>query len=199
MTYVLARGGPVLIRSSHLVRPEVGPSTPRGHAQQPPTSRQPSECDQNVVLDRLDLYHKSPDSGERQYTSKDLKKAVCSYPEGRWSPSEVFEPSGPPHRDWYFIAEQPAPAPRLAHPEGCAALRIVLVTVPRVGRSCEHVHAEVRLPRQQTLVLPRRLAFPRTSRTPVATAVRIYNAVHYKPSLQVQTGFQRCYKLVAVL
>ena len=40
-------------------------------------------------------------------------------------------------RDWYFIAEQPAPAPHLAHPEGCAALRIVLVTVPRVSRSCE--------------------------------------------------------------
>ena len=41
-------------------------------------------------------------------------------------------------RDWYFTAEQPAPAPHLAHPEGCAALRIVLVTVPRVSRSCEH-------------------------------------------------------------
>ena len=26
----------------------------------------------------------------------------------------------------------------LAHPEGCAALRIVLVTAPRVSRSCEH-------------------------------------------------------------
>jgi len=26
----------------------------------------------------------------------------------------------------------------LAHPEGCAALRIVLVTVPRVSRFCEH-------------------------------------------------------------
>ena len=36
-------------------------------------------------------------------------------------------------RDWYFIAEQPAPAPHLAHPEECAALRIVLVTVPRVS------------------------------------------------------------------
>ena len=33
-------------------------------------------------------------------------------------------------RDWYFIAEQPAPAPHLAQPGGCAALRIVLVTVP---------------------------------------------------------------------
>ena len=40
--------------------------------------------------------------------------------------------------DWYLIAEQPVPAPDLAHPEGCAALRIVLVTVPRVSRSCEH-------------------------------------------------------------
>jgi len=25
-------------------------------------------------------------------------------------------------REWYFIAEKPAPAPHLAHPEGCAAL-----------------------------------------------------------------------------
>ena len=40
----------------------------------------------------------------------------------------------PAQGDWYFIAEQPAPA----HPEGCAALRIVLFTVPRVSRSCEH-------------------------------------------------------------
>ena len=28
--------------------------------------------------------------------------------------------------------------PHLAHPEGCAALRIVLVAVPRVSRSCKH-------------------------------------------------------------
>ena len=40
-------------------------------------------------------------------------------------------------RDLCLIAEQPAPAPHLAQPEGCAALRIVLVTVPRVSRSCE--------------------------------------------------------------
>jgi len=40
-------------------------------------------------------------------------------------------------RDWYFIAEQPAPAPHLARPEGRAALHIVLVTFPRVSRSCE--------------------------------------------------------------
>ena len=48
-----------------------------------------------------------------------------------------------PKTDCYFIAEQPAPAPYLAHPEGCAALldvlRIVLVTVPRVSRSSEHL------------------------------------------------------------
>ena len=36
-------------------------------------------------------------------------------------------------RDWYFISEQLAPAPHFAHPEGCASLRIVLVTVPRVA------------------------------------------------------------------
>ena len=41
-------------------------------------------------------------------------------------------------RDWYVIAGQQAPAPHLAHPEGRAAIRIVLVAVPRVSRSCEH-------------------------------------------------------------
>ena len=40
-------------------------------------------------------------------------------------------------RDSYFIAEQPAPAPHLSHPQGCAALRIVLVTVLRVSHYCE--------------------------------------------------------------
>ena len=39
----------------------------------------------------------------------------------------------PPYRDWYFIAEQLAPTPHLVHPDGCAVLRIVLVTVPRVS------------------------------------------------------------------
>ena len=29
-------------------------------------------------------------------------------------------------------------APHLAHPEGCAALRIVPLTAPRVSHSCEH-------------------------------------------------------------
>ena len=41
-------------------------------------------------------------------------------------------------RNWYSIAEHPATEPHLAHPEVCAALRIELVTVPRVSRSCEH-------------------------------------------------------------
>ena len=41
-------------------------------------------------------------------------------------------------RDWYVIAAQPAPAPHLAHPEGFAALHMVLITMPRVCRSCEH-------------------------------------------------------------
>ena len=59
-----------------------------------------------------------------------------------WSRAVPMYPSGPMEprvqRDWYFIAEQPAPETHVAHPEGCAALRIVLVTVPRVSRSCEH-------------------------------------------------------------
>ena len=40
-------------------------------------------------------------------------------------------------REWYSVTEQPAPAPHLARPDGCDALRIVLV--PRVSRSCEHL------------------------------------------------------------
>ena len=35
-----------------------------------------------------------------------------------------------PQRNRYLFAEQPAPAQHIAHLEGCAALRIVLVTVP---------------------------------------------------------------------
>jgi hypothetical protein len=50
----------------------------------------------------------------------------------------VMDSEGVSQRDRYCIAEQPAPAPHLVHLEGCAALRIVLVTVPRVSRSCEH-------------------------------------------------------------
>ena len=36
------------------------------------------------------------------------------------------------------MSEVPLYRGRLAHPNGCAALRIVLVTVTRVSRSCEH-------------------------------------------------------------
>ena len=39
--------------------------------------------------------------------------------------------------DWYLMAEQPAPALHRARPDGRAAPRFALVTVPRVGRSCE--------------------------------------------------------------
>ena len=41
-------------------------------------------------------------------------------------------------RDWCFIAEQSAPAPHLAHSGGCAASRLVLITVPCASRSREH-------------------------------------------------------------
>ena len=41
-------------------------------------------------------------------------------------------------KNWNFIAEQQDPAPHLAHPQGFATLCIVLVTVPRVSRSCEY-------------------------------------------------------------
>ena len=47
------------------------------------------------------------------------------------------EASANHERDVHFIAKQSAPAPYLARPEGCAALRIVLVAVPHVSRSCE--------------------------------------------------------------
>jgi len=50
----------------------------------------------------------------------------------RWAYPRAYLPSfraPPPRRvagrGWYLIAEQPAPAPHLAHPAGCAALRIV--------------------------------------------------------------------------
>ena len=53
----------------------------------------------------------------------------------RANPAEIAEVFAIPIevRDWYLIAEKTAPAPHLAHPERCAALRIVLVTVPRVS------------------------------------------------------------------
>jgi hypothetical protein len=73
-------------------------------------------------------------------------------------------------RDWCFIAEHPAPAPHLthpegcaAHPEGCAALRIVLVTVPRISCSCEHFPDGFDLHLLRAL----RMIEPRQSWTPV--------------------------------
>ena len=57
---------------------------------------------------------------------------VCEDNEGR-VPAQLCA-----ERDRYFIADQAATAPHLAHPGGCAALRIVLITVPCVSRSCEH-------------------------------------------------------------
>jgi hypothetical protein len=51
---------------------------------------------------------------------------------------EILQASGSTgQRDRYVIAEQPALAPHPAHPGGCAALHIVLVTVLRFSRSCE--------------------------------------------------------------
>ena len=59
---------------------------------------------------------------------------ACEYPI-----NSILEHTGPgAQRDWYCNAEEPAPAPHLAHPERCAALSIVLVTVPRLSRSCQH-------------------------------------------------------------
>ena len=58
-------------------------------------------------------------------------------------PDETFAVVGPwqlsddSTTDWYFNAGKPAPAPHLAYPKGCAALHIVIVTVPRACRSCE--------------------------------------------------------------
>ena len=40
------------------------------------------------------------------------------------------------HKDWYFVAQQPAPATHLAHPSARATLRIVQVDVPRLSRYC---------------------------------------------------------------
>ena len=52
--------------------------------------------------------------------------ARCSLGTSRRRGASAHTPPGFGGRDWYVIAEQPAPA----HPEGCAAPGIVLVTVP---------------------------------------------------------------------
>ena len=46
--------------------------------------------------------------------------------------TDTVEMLDPPRRDWYFLAEQPAPAPHLSHPEGCAALCIPPVRTTRL-------------------------------------------------------------------
>ena len=51
--------------------------------------------------------------------------------------SHRFVPGAMPREICIFFVEQLATAPHLAHPEGCAALRIELVAVPCVSRSCE--------------------------------------------------------------
>ena len=74
-------------------------------------------------------------------------------------------------RDWYFIAEQPTPAPHLAHPEGCAAIRVVpaqvselRVALPQCSRNgwtCCGALSEARLP---TDALPTQLTpYPMTN------------------------------------
>ena len=55
----------------------------------------------------------------------------------RTAPTAPASPAASGKSDRYSIAEQPAPEPRLAHPEGCAAPRIVIVSVPCASRSCE--------------------------------------------------------------
>ena len=68
-----------------------------------------------------------------RYPCRGLPTVEMSQREG------VEDVVGDAQRDWYFIAKPTVPAPHLAHPEGRSALRIVLVTVPRVCRSCEHL------------------------------------------------------------
>jgi len=53
-----------------------------------------------------------------------IQTSACHQP----SQGGLIAVSDPCERDWYFIAKRSAPAPHLAHPEGYAALRIVLVT-----------------------------------------------------------------------
>ena len=52
-----------------------------------------------------------------------------------YSPAHLSSAGQRSPRDWCFIAEQPVSVPHLAHSQGCAAVCIVLVTVPRVSRS----------------------------------------------------------------
>ena len=79
-----------------------------------------------VELLNDDTQHKSG-AGETKRLVPDETFAVV----GTWQLSDDST------TDWYFNAGNPAPAPHLAYPKGCAALHIVIVTVPRACRSCE--------------------------------------------------------------
>jgi len=46
--------------------------------------------DQIVFSNRLDIHHKSPDSGERQSQSREPKTAIWSYSEGWWIDFDAF-------------------------------------------------------------------------------------------------------------
>ena len=74
----------------------------------------------------------------RLESNKEVEEDLMKSKDGPHCEGLVSKPPLLLQRDWYLTAVQPAPAPHLAHPEGCAAPRIVLVTVPRVSRSCEH-------------------------------------------------------------
>jgi len=58
------QGSGYRVQGSGFVRPVLDRAIPAGHERQA------------VISNRLDLYHDSPDSGERQFESKRLKKAV---------------------------------------------------------------------------------------------------------------------------
>ena len=55
---------------------------------------------------------------------------------GSWNSKSLL----PPPREWYFIAEQPAPAPHLARPEGRAApTPNPMNTKLRIGKGRERI------------------------------------------------------------
>ena len=83
-----------------------------------------------------------PAFGLRPIPSTPHPKHQKNNPEPETRNPEALVGFPTPERDWYFIAEQPAPASHLAHSKGCAALRTVLVTVSCVSRSWKHFQDE---------------------------------------------------------
>ena len=90
--------------------------------------------------------------------------------------SRIVPPPARHPEDWYFIAEQPAPAPHLAHPEEFAALCIVLVTVLHVSSSCEYFSGWIRSP-PPTLSHPLLAPHPSPPTPPVSSTVGQANFV----------------------